>query len=114
MLPFQEHIELETLTARFVGKEAAFVVGMGFATNSLVLPAIVGKNDLIISDEQNHRSIAEGARMSGAKIKAFRSVNSNTNRANSMVKMVIKVKRSIAEGARMSGAKIKAFRSANK
>jgi hypothetical protein len=48
------------------------VVGMGFATNSLVIPAIVSKGDLLLSDEQNHRSIAEGARMSGAKIKPFR------------------------------------------
>jgi hypothetical protein len=60
--------------AEYVGKPAAMVVGMGFATNSLVIPAIVGKGDLLLSDEQNHRSIAEGARMSGAKIKPFRCV----------------------------------------
>lgn len=58
--------------AEFVGKPAAMVVGMGFATNSLVLPAIVGAGDLIISDEQNHKSIVEGARMSGAKIRSVR------------------------------------------
>lgn len=58
--------------AEYVGKPAAMVVGMGFATNSLVIPAIVSKGDLLLSDEQNHRSIAEGARMSGAKIKPFR------------------------------------------
>ena len=62
--------------AEYVGKPAAFVVGMGFATNSLVIPAIVGKGDLLLSDEQNHKSIAEGARMSGAKIKPFRCATS--------------------------------------
>jgi len=66
------HKELEQRVAEFVGKPAAMVVGMGFATNSLVLPAIVGAGDLIISDEQNHKSIVEGARMSGAKIRSVR------------------------------------------
>mmetsp|Transcript_1619 Transcript_1619/g.2410 ORF Transcript_1619/g.2410 Transcript_1619/m.2410 type:complete len:1177 (-) Transcript_1619:132-3662(-) len=47
------------------------VIGMGFATNSTVLPALVGKGDLIISDQLNHTSIVQGARESGAKIKPF-------------------------------------------
>lgn len=63
--------EVEDFTARYVGKEAALVVGMGFATNSTVLPAIVSKGDLIISDKLNHNSIVEGARLSGAKIIPF-------------------------------------------
>ncbi|KAK3259831.1 Serine palmitoyltransferase 1 [Cymbomonas tetramitiformis] len=66
------HEELESMVARYLGKPAAMVVGMGFGTNSLVLPALVGKGDLILSDAQNHKSIVEGARMSGASIKAFR------------------------------------------
>jgi hypothetical protein len=37
------HAELEALTARFVGKEAAIVIGMGFATNSTTIPLLVGK-----------------------------------------------------------------------
>ena len=64
--------EVEETTARFVGKEAAVVVGMGFATNSTVIPAICGPGDLIISDALNHNSIVEGARLSGAKIRAFK------------------------------------------
>ena len=63
--------EVEEYTARYVGKEAAMVVGMGFATNSTVLPALVSKGDLIISDKLNHNSIVEGARLSGAKIIPF-------------------------------------------
>jgi hypothetical protein len=42
---------------------------MGFATNSVVLPALVGKGCLIISDALNHASIVAGTRGSGAKVK---------------------------------------------
>lgn len=45
---------------------------MGFATNSTTLPALVGKGDLIISDELNHASLVYGARISGASIKVFK------------------------------------------
>jgi serine palmitoyltransferase len=64
--------EVEELVARFVGKESACVVGMGFATNSTVIPALCSKGDLIISDSLNHNSIVEGARLSGAKIRPFK------------------------------------------
>lgn len=43
----QMHAELESLTARFVGKEDAMVVSMGFATNSTTIPALVGKVSLL-------------------------------------------------------------------
>ena len=54
-----------------LGKSAC-VVGMGFATNSTVIPALCSKGDLIISDALNHASIVEGARLSGAKIRPFK------------------------------------------
>jgi hypothetical protein len=41
------HDRFESLVARFVGKEAAMVFGMGFATNSLGLPALAGPGTLI-------------------------------------------------------------------
>ncbi len=63
------HLELERLVADFVGKEAALTFGMGFATNSVILPALVGKGCLLISDSLNHASIVTGARGSGAKVK---------------------------------------------
>ncbi|CAI5518139.1 unnamed protein product [Closterium sp. Naga37s-1] len=65
------HVELERCVAEFIGKPAALVYGMGFATNSLTLPALVGKGSLIISDSLNHCSIIAGARASGAGIKVF-------------------------------------------
>ncbi|KAK2561766.1 Serine palmitoyltransferase 2 [Acropora cervicornis] len=66
------HNELETLVARFVGKPAAMVFGMGFSTNSTNIPTLVGKKDLIISDALNHSSLVTGARLSGATIRVFK------------------------------------------
>lgn len=66
------HEELETMVARFVGKEACITYGMGFATNSASIPALMGKGCLIVSDALNHASIVAGARSSGAKVKVFR------------------------------------------
>lgn len=66
------HEELETLVAKFVGKEAALTFGMGFATNSANLPVLVDSKCLIISDALNHTSLVLGSRLSGAKIKIFR------------------------------------------
>ncbi|CAN8069465.1 unnamed protein product [Agarophyton chilense] len=63
--------KLERTVADFLDKPDAIVVGMGFATNSQIIPAIVGKGDLILSDALNHASIVVGARSSGAKIRVF-------------------------------------------
>nr|GLL25651.1 long chain base biosynthesis protein 2a-like [Ipomoea trifida] len=65
------HTELEECVANFVGKPAAIVFGMGYATNSTVLPALIGKGGLIISDSLNHNSLINGARGSGATIRVF-------------------------------------------
>jgi serine palmitoyltransferase len=67
------HEELEREVASFVGKPAALVFGMGFATNSLTLPVLMrGKGTLVISDALNHSSIVAGVRGSSAKVKVFR------------------------------------------
>ncbi|KAI9084048.1 hypothetical protein K1719_034044 [Acacia pycnantha] len=65
------HNELEECVANFVGKPAALVFGMGYVTNSAILPVLVGKGSLIISDSLNHNSIVNGARGSGATIRVF-------------------------------------------
>lgn len=69
------HRELEKEVAEYLKKEDAMVLGMGFATNSTILPALFeagcGAGVLILSDELNHRSIVEGVRLSGATIRAF-------------------------------------------
>lgn len=65
------HTELEELVARFVGKPAALLFGMGYATNSAIIPCLIGKGGLIISDSLNHNSIVNGARGSGATVRVF-------------------------------------------
>jgi serine palmitoyltransferase len=65
-------LEVEDRIAKFVGKPAAMVFSMGFATNATSFPALVGKGSLIISDELNHASIRIGARLSGAMISSFK------------------------------------------
>lgn len=70
-----KHKELEDLVAKFLNVEAAMVFGMGFATNSMNIPVLVGKGCLILSDELNHTSIVLGARLSGATIRTFKHNN---------------------------------------
>src|SRR5215510_2087143 len=66
------HMELEEKIARFKKTEACVVFQSGFAANAGTVSAILGKDDFIISDELNHASIIDGARLSRAKIKVFR------------------------------------------
>lgn len=65
------HLELEKELASFLGKPAALCFGMGFATNSAVLPVLAGPGCLIVSDALNHASIVSGVRGSGAKVAVF-------------------------------------------
>ncbi|KAH0892835.1 hypothetical protein HID58_055264 [Brassica napus] len=65
------HVELEECVAKYVGKHSAIVFGMGYATNSFIIPVLIGKGGLIISDSLNHSSIINGARGSGANIRIF-------------------------------------------
>jgi len=62
------HLELEKRIARFKRVEAAITFQSGFTANTGTIPALVGKGDLIFSDELNHASIIDGCRLSGAKI----------------------------------------------
>ena len=66
------HMELEEKIARFKSVEACVVFQSGFAANAGTVSAILGKEDFIISDELNHASIIDGARLSRAKILVFR------------------------------------------
>ncbi|GAB6031790.1 serine palmitoyltransferase, long chain base subunit [Chamberlinius hualienensis] len=66
------HRELELKLAKFLGVEEAVTFGMGFATNSANLQALVHKGCLILSDELNHSSIILGSRLSGAVIRVFK------------------------------------------
>lgn len=65
------HLELERALARFKNTEAAVVFQNGFAANAGTVSAILGRDDAIVSDELNHASIIDGARLSRATIKVF-------------------------------------------
>src|SRR6202050_5601622 len=66
------HMELEEQIARFKNTEACVVFQSGFAANAGTVSAVLGKDDLIISDELNHASIIDGCRLSKATIKVFK------------------------------------------
>ena len=59
--------ELEEEFATFAGTEAALYFANGYAANIGLLSSVVGKNDLVFSDELNHASLIDGIRLSGAK-----------------------------------------------
>jgi len=61
------HVELERRLALFKRAEASLVYQTGFATNSGLIPQLVGEGDLVVSDELNHGSIIDGVRLSRAE-----------------------------------------------
>jgi glycine C-acetyltransferase len=69
------HMELEERLAKFKNAEASLTYPTGFMANSGLIPQLVGKDDLIISDELNHGSIIDGIRLS----RADRSVYKHNN-----------------------------------
>jgi glycine C-acetyltransferase len=69
------HLELEEKIARFKNVEACVVFQSGFTANAGTVSAVLGKQDFIISDQLNHASIIDGARLSRAKILVFEHKN---------------------------------------
>lgn len=67
----QLHMQLEEQIAKFKNVEACVVFQSGFTANAGTVAAVLGKEDLIVSDELNHASIIDGARLSRATIKVF-------------------------------------------
>jgi glycine C-acetyltransferase len=65
------HMDLEEKIARFKNVEACVVFQSGFTANAGTVSAFLGKDDFIISDQLNHASIIDGARLSRAKILVF-------------------------------------------
>ena len=62
------HLELERRLAAFKGAPATLTFQSGFNANLGCIPAVVGKEDAVFSDELNHASIIDGCRLSGASI----------------------------------------------
>ncbi len=65
------HLELERRLAEFKKTEAVVVFQSGFAANAGTVAAVLSKDDVVVSDELNHASIIDGARLSRATIKVF-------------------------------------------
>jgi glycine C-acetyltransferase len=65
------HLELERRFAEFKHAEAALMFQSGFTANAGTVAAILSKDDVIVSDELNHASIIDGARLSRARIEVF-------------------------------------------
>jgi glycine C-acetyltransferase/8-amino-7-oxononanoate synthase len=61
------HDELESELAEFKGHETCVLFGSGFLANTGVIPALAGRDDVILSDALNHASIVEGCRLSRAE-----------------------------------------------
>jgi 8-amino-7-oxononanoate synthase len=65
------YAELETLLAEMKGAERALVFGSGYLANLGTIPALVGKDDLIVADRLCHACALDGARLSGATVVRF-------------------------------------------
>jgi 8-amino-7-oxononanoate synthase len=64
--------ELEARLARLKGTEAACVFSSGYLANVGAIPTFAGQGDLLVLDERSHACMWAGARLSGARIEAFR------------------------------------------
>jgi 8-amino-7-oxononanoate synthase len=66
------HLELERRLAKYVGKEAALVFSTGYQVNVGTISSLLGRNDFVITDKDDHASIVDGCRLSFGKMKRFR------------------------------------------
>ena len=66
------HEALEAKLARFMRKEAALIFSTGFQTNLGAISALVGRDDAVIIDKQDHASIIDGCRLGFGHVRKFR------------------------------------------
>lgn len=67
-----EHEKLEAAIARLKRTEAALVFSSGYLANIGVIPALVGRGDVLFADRDDHASLIEGCRASGARLRVYR------------------------------------------
>jgi len=65
------HVELEETIAAFKGTEAALAFSSGYAAAVGTISALLGRDDIVVLDKLAHASLIDGARLSGAKLRAF-------------------------------------------
>jgi 8-amino-7-oxononanoate synthase len=68
---FELHRRLEAALAALKDQEAALLFGSGYLANIGIIPALVGRHDVVFSDRLNHASIYDGCRLSGASLHRF-------------------------------------------
>src|SRR6266481_9355544 len=73
----EEWRDLEDEFARFAGTESALFFTTGYAANVGLLSSLVGKDDVVFSDERNHASLIDGMRLSGARKVIYPHLNLN-------------------------------------
>ncbi|MBI5251719.1 MAG: aminotransferase class I/II-fold pyridoxal phosphate-dependent enzyme, partial [Desulfomonile tiedjei] len=73
----EAHRELESFIAHWKGVEAAILFGSGYQANVGVLSCLMGRDDLIISDEFNHASIIDGCRLSRSRVMVYPHLDLN-------------------------------------
>ncbi len=66
------HVRLEEELASFLGKEACMTFSTGFQSNLGIISAIVGRNDYMLCDKENHASIYDGCKLSYGKMLRYR------------------------------------------
>ncbi len=66
------HRCLEQAAAALVAKERALVFGSGYLANTGIIPALIGRHGVVLTDRLNHASIYDGCRLAGARMLRFR------------------------------------------
>jgi 8-amino-7-oxononanoate synthase len=67
--------ELETRLAALKGTEAALIMNSGFQANASLIPALVNRDSLVLTDRLCHNSIIQGVLLSRARHHRFRHNN---------------------------------------
>jgi 8-amino-7-oxononanoate synthase len=65
------HLRLEQVLAKWKGTEAALCFSSGYATALGTIPALIGKDDVVVLDKLCHASLIDGAKLSGAVLRVF-------------------------------------------
>ncbi|HWF85017.1 MAG TPA: 8-amino-7-oxononanoate synthase [Vicinamibacterales bacterium] len=65
------HEELECAIAALKATDAALIFPSGYQAAVGTIPALVGRNDLILSDQHNHACLIDGCRLSRATVRVY-------------------------------------------
>ncbi|WP_281890163.1 8-amino-7-oxononanoate synthase [Paenibacillus sp. YYML68] len=88
-----EVAELEEQFAAYKGTEGCLLFGSGYMANIGVIPAVVGRDDVVFSDRLNHASIVDGIVLSRAELRRYR--HRDTNQLEDMLKAASSSKRKL-------------------